>query len=660
MRDHRLVFGVLMLFIASAAIAQDEPEASDLWDKSLQELLQIKLVTPTAQAQRAAESPAVVSVLTAQQIRDLGVTTLYEALNYLPGVLVTETYFGYSAVNVRGLLQTHYNNKVLLLVNGHPSREVINGSFHLELIPIEAVERIEFVRGPGSSLYGTNAFAGVINIITKKGNDPTSRQVTVGGGSFGTVEGSVLWGTNSENLDLMVALGTRNDDGYPYRIEADERGQQAELDYENDVTNATAVLAIGDFTISAAGFHQRKMKFGLTPVVDYTGPSRYEGGFFDVLWERDLSKDFTLNARLRYDEIDRSDTEVHSFPYDGFLGHANSDTILDSSGSLFGADLSLAYSSGTWGSLLGGVVYEQRDADPYLFRFADDGSIHPHTAFAHSPSAHDISVFGQGLFDLTDRLNAVVGFRFNDDSDTGSSFVPRLGLVLELAEDVFLKALYAEAYRTPDFFEKEVETYNVLYGSETLEPERIRNFDVAVDTALGERYNLRVNAFYLTTSDLIVRVPTNDPDTTGPNASVYTNGGGDKIWGLEAALMAQPTAGLTFFTNYSWRDGEDRESGEELIYIANHTVSLGLSWRAIRRLHVKPNLQYAAERGEVDDYTLVNLVVSVPFSPGFSLELIGRNLTDEEYQYPEYVRGIIAATPGGPERSAFARLHWTY
>jgi iron complex outermembrane receptor protein len=646
--------------MAAIAAAQDEPAADVLWDKSLQELLEIKLVTPTAQEQRAAESPAVVSVLTAQQIRDLGVTTLYEALNYLPGVLVTETYFGYSAVNVRGLLQTHYNNKVLLLINGHPSREVVNGSFHLELIPIEAVERIEFVRGPGSSLYGTNAFAGVINIITKKGSDSTSRQVTVGGGSFGTIEGSLLWGTSSDTLDVMVAVGTRNDDGYPYRVDNDENGNHAVLDYENDVTNAMASLEVGDFTITAAGFHQRKMKFGITPVVDYTGPSRYEGGFFDVLWTHDLNDEMTLNARVRYDELDRSDSEVHSFPYDGFLGHENSDVTLNPSGSLFGAELSLAYTSGDWGSLLGGVVYEKRDADPYLFRFADDGSVHPFTAFAHSPSADDISVFGQGLFELGQRLEAVVGFRFNDDSDAGSSFVPRLGLVYELSENTFLKALYAEAYRTPDFFEKEVETYNVLYGDAALEPERTRNFDLAIDTALGASYNLRVNAFYLTTSDLIVRVPTDDPETMGENAAVYTNGGGENIWGLEAALMAQPSDKMSLFVNYSWREGEDKDSGADSIYIANHTVSTGLVWKPLRKLHLKPNLQYAGERGAVDDYTLVNLVVSVPLTNSLSLELIGRNLGDEEYVYPEYVRGILAGTPGGPERSGFVRLHWKY
>ena len=105
---------------------------------------------------------------------------------------------------------------------------------------------------------------------------------------------------------------------------------------------------------------------------------------------------------------------------------------------------------------------------------------------------------------------------------------------------------------------------------------------------------------------------------------------------------------------------EDKDTGEESIYIANHTVSFGLSWRVLRQLHIKPNLQYAGSRGEVDDYTLVNLVVSIPFSKALSLELIGRNLTDEEYLYPEYVRRNIAGIPGGPERSAFARLHWKY
>ncbi len=659
MRGRALVAGLLVV-LGTVGLAAQEVAVEELGEKSLDELLQLKLVTPTMREQRAAETPAIVSVLTAEQIQSLGVTTLYEALSYLPGVVVTESYFGYTMVNVRGVLQTHYNNKVLLLVNGHPTREVVNGSFHLELIPIETVERIEFVRGPGSALYGTNAFAGVINVITKRGGNGASRGVAVGGGSFSTYEGSVTYGTGSADSELLLGASTRGDDGYPYRVRQDERGSQGELDYSNDVTNALVAFTVQDFTLTAAAFSQHKSKFGLTPVLAYTGISRYDAGFLDLKWSREVREKLVLTGRLRYDQMDRDGTAVHSLPYDGFMGHANSDAILDSGGSLLAVEANMSYTMSERNSILGGVEYQLRQSDPYYFRFADDGSIHPQRAWLHSPSAHDYSVFAQGLFGLTDRADVVVGFRFNDDVDAGSSFLPRLGLVYRLGADTYLKALYAEAYRTPDFFEKEVETFDVLYGDPNLEPERTRNFDLAVDTVLGTKYNLQVNAFFLRTSDLIVRVPTSTPDEQGPNASVYANGGGDEIWGVETSLVAQPAKPVKLFANYSYRDGEGRETGEENRYIGNHTFNLGLAWKLARFLNLSPSVQYVGEQGDVDGYVLLNTVLSFELARSLSLAVVGRNLADEEYEYPEYVRRRIAGIPGGPERSFFVRLRWRY
>ncbi len=668
MREHRLrhqagrhrVLESVGIGLLSIILSATSIPAQDRAEMSLEDLLAIKVVTPTRHEQKMAESPSVISVLTARQIRDLGVTSIQEALSYLPGVGITNTYWGYNLANVRGQLQIHYNNKVLLMINGHPTREVINGHSHFELVPIQAVERIEFVRGPGSALYGTNAFAGVVNVITKSGDHLGAREIEVGVGSFKTWEASAVYGTAENDLDFMISIGTRNDDGYPYRIEEDERGQSGVLDYENDITNAVAVLSYKEITVSAAAFSQRREKFGIIPVIDYTGTSRYRSAFLDFKWDHTFSKELSQTSRLRWDMINRDSTEVQSFPFDGFLGHENSDTILDSSGELFGVETSLDYEASRTVSLLAGLVYEKRQSDPYTFRFADDGSLHPGTAYLHSPSAQEFSAFGQGLFQMTPKTSVVVGLRFTDDSNFGSVVLPRLGLVHQIGQSTYLKALYAEAFRTPDFFQTDVGTFDILYGNPDLKPEQTRNLDLAIDTTFDGRYNLQVNVFYLQTEDLVVRVPTSDPQTQGENAVVYVNADGEEVWGLEMSLRGQPRKSLRFFANYSYREGEDRESGETLDFIANHTFNGGLVWAPIDRLELKPNIQVVDRRGEAGAYALVNLVVSVAISKDLSLAVIGKNLADEEYQYPEYIRRVIPVVPGGPERSWFARLTWRY
>ncbi|MBN2382647.1 TonB-dependent receptor [bacterium] len=664
---------LLMLIMPFSLNAQDEfteaeMETDDFDEMSLESILEMKLVTATQKEQTAAEAPAILSVLTAEQIQQLGITTLYEALDFLPGVQVSESFFGYTMVNMRGILQTHYNNKVLLLINGHPMREVINGSFHLEIVPIQAIERIEVIRGPGSALYGTNAFAGVINIITRTAKENERLSAQLGGGSFSTWEAALNFGQKLETFEYFISASTRNDQGYPFNVEQDEKGASDTLDYENDLTNFFGSVKVDDFTFSAAFFDQTKQKFGITPVLSYTGPSDYQGGFVDLEWQHALNEHYKLKARLRYDEIEK-EFEIGQFPYPGFQGHECADTLMLQDGQLFGSEINLDYTPNAKFSLLSGIVYEHYRTDPYLFKFKDDHSIHPNAAYYHSKNADDLSLFTQGLLFFTEKSHIVLGLRYNNNSDSGTSIVPRAGLVFEISPNTFIKALYAEAYRSPDFFEKNVETYDVLYGSSDLDPEKVKSFDLALDTTLKQKFNFNVDVFYLTTDELVTRVPTSDPKTTGDNASEYVNLGGQNIWGLEASVLAPLTQKARLLFNYSYQTGENKETElegqteeieKDLIFIAEHTVNAVLSWKVNPWLSINPSLQYVSERGEVDPYFLANLVLILPVHKHVSLSLIGKNLTDEDYTYPEYIRNNIDEIPGGPERSFFIRANLTF
>jgi len=660
---------VLFLPFATAAAQDGTEEFSDDTDEmGLESILEMKIVTATQKEQTAAEAPAIISVLTAEQIQELGITTLYEALDYLPGILVTETFFGYTMVNMRGMLQTNYNNKVLLLINGHPMRETINGSFHLEIVPIQAIERIEVIRGPGSALYGTNAFAGVINIITKTGPNQEKFTAQFGAGSFETMEAAATYGQKTERLDYFVALSTRNDKGYLFNVEKDEKNLAGDIDYENDITNAWASLTFKNLTISAAYFDQKKEKFGITPVISYSGPSNYQGAFLDALWQHQLNDEFNLKARLRYDTIDR-EFLLGDFPYPGFMDHEDADTLMIAKGKLFGSEIQLDYSPHSRFSLLSGVVYEHYNSDPYLFKFKDDKTVHPFSPYYNSQNANDLSIFSQGLIFFAEKSHFVLGFRYNNNSDSGTSIVPRAGVVYNILNNTFIKALYAEAYRSPDFFEKNVETYNVLYGKKDLKPERVKSFDLALDTTIRQKTNFNMDLFYLTTDELVTRVPTSDPDTTGENSAEYINLGGQNIWGVEVALITPVGKKARLFFNYSLCQGEnketeidegDQEIEKDLVFIAEHTANAGVSWKPAAWLSISPNFQYVSERGEVDPYFLAHLVVMMPLHKNIAVSLIGRNLTDEDYSYPEYVRQVIDEIPGGPGRSFFVRAHISF
>ena len=174
-----LLCGCILALLAGPAYAQARPDTStpkqDLTDKSLEELMKIDVASVTGAAkheQRVTEAPSSVTILTAADIRTFGWRTLGEALRSVRGFYATYDR-NYSYLGVRGFARpTDYNNRVLFLIDGHRLNDNVYDAAYIGTeapIDLDLVERIEVIRGPGSSLYGSSAFFGVVNIITRRG-----------------------------------------------------------------------------------------------------------------------------------------------------------------------------------------------------------------------------------------------------------------------------------------------------------------------------------------------------------------------------------------------------------------------------------------------------------------------------------------------------------
>lgn len=147
--------------------------SSDVFDDmSLEDLLSVEIVTASKKAESLSDAPGVVTVITAGEIRAFGATNLMDALQRVPGLQpISSHLFVQNVASMRGDLMTHTDNHVLILLDGRPVREGLLGGTNSPVytgFPIDMIERVEVIRGPGSVLYGTNAFTGVVNIITKK------------------------------------------------------------------------------------------------------------------------------------------------------------------------------------------------------------------------------------------------------------------------------------------------------------------------------------------------------------------------------------------------------------------------------------------------------------------------------------------------------------
>lgn len=229
----------------------------DLFSLSLEELGNVSVSIATGTPKSLASVPAGASVVTAGEIASLGAQTLDEVLETLPGMHVSRGGFQYAPrYFVRGISST-YNPHTLMLVNGVPMTSLFVGDRGERLpnqhsIPVKMIERIEVIRGPGSALYGADAFAGVINVITKSADDIDETRVSASWGSFDTGRANVIGARNIGDAAVAASLAvtrTNGDDSMVIRSD-----QQSDLDA---LLGTSASLAPGPVVTSATFYDAR-------------------------------------------------------------------------------------------------------------------------------------------------------------------------------------------------------------------------------------------------------------------------------------------------------------------------------------------------------------------------------------------------------------------
>jgi len=175
-----------------------QKKQKNIYDYSLEELLNIEICTAAKCEQRIMEAPSSVTIITSEDIERYGYQTLEDVLKSIGGFYVSnDRNYGY--VGVRGFSRpTDYNNRILLLLNGHTLNDRVYGSAFIDAtvgIDLSHIERIEIVRGPGSALYGTSAMFAVMNIITKPGADVDGLKLSIETGSYGRIQGGLAFGS---------------------------------------------------------------------------------------------------------------------------------------------------------------------------------------------------------------------------------------------------------------------------------------------------------------------------------------------------------------------------------------------------------------------------------------------------------------------------------
>ncbi|SON52996.1 Colicin I receptor [Vibrio tapetis subsp. tapetis] len=584
-------------------------------------------------------APASISVITAEDIEKMPVKDLSEIVRGAAGVnALSSTAYGRSSVRIRGLDSKH----TLILINGrriNSQDALIRGNdFDLATVPISAIERVEVVRGPVSSLYGSEAMGGVINVILKPTTDEFS-------GSVGLEYESVLEGDGGD--------GTK---GHAY------------------VSGQMADSVSGSLIVESS--KRDPWRTEKNPTVDAIEQRQSTNLMSEVNWQ--LSDSQTLVADVIYTKDEREADWVHprsgmhtnsqnSTRWNYGLAHQGVWDSFDSNARIYGETMKLDDSSTAYSNGSAQVELQQNALDFNLSGLIND--THAWVAggeYRTSKLKNDRdlksgdvtnyqgAVFLQGEFELND-LALTLGGRQDYHEVYGSHFSPRAYAVYSFTDQFVAKAGAGGGFRAPGMMESSDQVRVIscgnrcwLTGNDDLKPEESESYEVgfgyeSADLGLGIVY------YHNNLKNKIERDLTKQVGVEG-SAPIFTykNIGKAEVKGVELEAWYNISDRIDVAANYTYTDAMDKDSGEKLTQTPEHFANIDLNWRVTEPLKTFIRVNYVGqqvitnssrENKTVAGYSLVGLGASYAFesvSIKASLNNVFNTLLDEQEDYYGY------------------------
>ena len=607
----------------------------------------------TGSKQPIAKAPAVATVITSENIKEIGATDLDEVLETVPGLHVARAPGGYNSIyTIRGIYSS-FNSQVLFLLNGIPLTNLYLGDRNQVWagMPVQSIARIEIIRGPGSAIYGADAFAGVINIITKTKDDIRGTEIGGGAGSFDTYDGWGLHGNNWAGFDIAAMLEIHDTNGQRKIIGADA---QTGLD---EAYGTHASLAPGPVNLSRQNIDARldisrgnwRFRGGLqhrsnggtgAGVAQALDP---HGRFGSDRWNADLTyhnsellDDWDVTAQISYFNTSQvveknvllfppgatfqtPNGEMHSFP-NGVIGnpelyerHARANvsafyTGFEDHTVRLGAGFN--YSS----------IYDVKEVKNYNLDQA--GIPIPLTGltnvsntaevFLTTGSRKDYFIFAHDEWKFANDWELTAGVRYDYYSDFGSTINPRLALVWETRHNLTTKLLYGRAFRAPSWAEMRLINNPVSLGNPNLKPETINTIELAFDYRPSSDLRFGLNLFNYWWEDIIRFVP-----DAGGTTRTAQNTGQQTGYGLELETDWKPTSTFSLMGNFSFQKSTDGTTDRDAGYAPHEKIYLRADWEFLPDWHLNPQVEwvlnrqrpYGDTRSKIDDYNWTDLTI---------------------------------------------------
>jgi outer membrane receptor for ferrienterochelin and colicin len=606
----------LLLILSSALMStvvyshHDVEDITDLFALDIEELANFSISVASKREEKVSEAPGIINVITAAEIKQFGANTLFEVLGRLPSV------YAYSypsmrdnAVAFRGQSE-NIDNHMLLLLNGRPLREGYTGGINAHIyrsFPLDTIDHIEVIRGPGSVLYGTNAFSGVINIITKKAEENLEAIASTSYGSFETWQENVAIGINKGDFNLYGAVKFVDTDGWTTQG-VDGAGAFGADNYKEDTHGGMFRAQYKNFTINALLADSNSAEFNV-PLTFPLGTYDRRSRFVDADYAHEINDDWKVSLNATYNGYDQD--------YISGLIVVNEDDVL--------------YEA----SITGEVTNDLN----VLAGFTHNTIKGTFTSFGSRSDYETVQLGGylQADYRIWNSLKLIAGIQVNKPEDVDEDFSPRLGAIYQINNHWGTKLLYGQAFRAATPVEQFLFLPGAAVGDPGLDPEKIETYEAQL------YYN--DNKYYAALSIFKSRIT--NIISINPTTRIYSNEGSISSKGL--TLEGKVRLNDYFSLQGSFSFDENKKGDIEDFYATpNIMAKVGLSYDSDNGVGIGVFNSYIGKRSFIKPAREVNpdpdaynlLTANIRFNlndlldsksfPDSELSLYGNNLLDED------------------------------
>lgn len=631
-----LWFPVVLVWLSVSGAAG---QTQDITELSPEELLKVRVYTASMYVQNDREAPSSVTIITAEQIRNFGYRTLADILRSAKGFYVSYDR-NYSYVGVRGFARPgDYNDRILLLLNGHRLNDnvydgaAIGTEFPLD---VDLIDRVEIVRGPSSSLYGTSAFFAVVNVITKSAPSLSGLELSGEVDGFGTYKGRSTYGVN-RGVEMLFS-GTVYESAGPARLffpafDTPSTNYGIAQHADDDASrNIFGNISFHHFKLEALGSTREKgiptASFG-TVFNDRRTRTVDSSGFLDLQYSHPFSHDGEFNTRVSFDCYEYHGVYVYAPSTAGGPDVLNQDLVR---GDSFGVKSYVTKPLWQKKKATVGVSFrdnlrqDQSNYNPVpFFLYLDD-----------KRGSKEWALFGQDEFTVAKGLILNAGLRHDHYESFGGTTNPRLALIYSPLRKTTFKLIYGRAFRAPNNYELYYHDGISQESNPYLLPEKIQTTEFVWEQDLGAAFRLSAAGFQNRITDLI-----NEEEDRKNGLIFYGNTEKVRSRGIELGLAGKTRYAIEGQISYTFQRTDDSATHQLLTNSPQQLAKMNVACPLLHRnLSLGGELQYVdlreAEPGlSVKGYTLFNLTISSrEFAGGFRLSGSVYNLFNRKYSDP--------------------------